>query len=136
LEVFWRSHNPARRAGSQQYKAALFVHDVRQRELAEASKAALAAQKSAAIQTEILPASTFYLAEDYHQKYYLQHAPRLWAEIVKIYPEPAGWINSTAAARLNGYVGRCGTAAALAAEIESFGLSPAAQAELRQLAGR
>jgi peptide-methionine (S)-S-oxide reductase len=119
----------------------VFVHDEEQAALAEASRTRLAGQKSGRffgreVRTEIIPASTFYLAEDYHQKYFLQHSPRLWGEIVNIYREPAGWINSTAAARLNGYVARQGTVAALEADLDRFGLSPAGQDELRRIAGR
>ena len=141
MQIFWDSHNPTGRSWSQQYKAAVFVHDEAQAALAEASKARLAGQKSGRffsreVRTEIIPASTFYLAEDYHQKYYLQHSPRLWGEIVNIYREPTGWINSTAAARLNGFVARQGTVAALEADLNRLGLSPAGQDELRQIVGR
>jgi hypothetical protein len=47
-----------------------------------------------------------------------------------------GWINSTAAARLNGYVGEYASVAQLAEEIESLGLSPPAQAHLWQVVRR
>jgi methionine-S-sulfoxide reductase len=141
LQIFWDSHNPTRRSWGEQYKAAVFVHNEEQAALAEASKVRLAAQKSGRlfsrdIRTEIIPASTFYLAEDYHQKYFLQNTPRLWGEIANIYREPAGWINSTAAARLNGYLGRRGTMVNLEADIDRLGLSPAGQEELRRLVGR
>ena len=45
------------------------------------------------IHTEILPAETFYLAEDYHHKYLVQNTPRLWGDILEIYRDnPMGWI--------------------------------------------
>ena len=72
------------------------------------------------------------MAEDYHHKYLLQHKPRLWAEILEIYRDPADWINSTAAARLNGYIGGYGTMAELDEEIDSLGLSAAGLTELRR----
>ena len=105
LDIFWDSHNPTRGAWSSQYKAALWVHNDQQAELAEASKERIAREKTGKwfnrkIQTEILPAEMFYLAEDYHQKYLAQHAPRIWGDILEIYRNnPMGWINSTAAAR-------------------------------------
>ena len=142
LGIFWDSHNPTRRAWSTQYKAALWVHNEQQVELAEASKIAIAQEKTGKwfnrnIHTEILPAEAFYLAEDYHHKYLLQNTPRLWGDILEIYREnQMGWINSTAAARLNGYVGGYATMAQLEEEIESLGLSSTGQAELRKIVGR
>jgi methionine-S-sulfoxide reductase len=142
LDVFWDSHNPTQGAWSTQYKAAVFVHDEAQARLAEASKARIAAEKTSRwfnrpIQTEILPAETFYLAEDYHQKYLLQNSPRLWGDILDIYRDDTlGWINSTAAARLNGYVGGYASVAQLAEEINSLGLSSPAQEHLWQVVRR
>ncbi|MCB0167702.1 MAG: peptide-methionine (S)-S-oxide reductase [Anaerolineae bacterium] len=135
LAIFWNSHNPTRGSWSQQYKAAVFVHNDRQLRQAERSKTAISEEKTGRffnrkIHTEIIPASTFYLAENYHHKYLLQHSPRIWADILEIYRRPADWINSTAAARLNGYVGGYSTLAKLEEEIDSLGLSSAAQADL------
>lgn len=47
-----------------------------------------------------------------------------------------GWINSTAAARLNGYVGGYASVAQLEGEIESLGLSAPAQEQLWQVVRR
>ena len=76
LEVFWENHNPTtlNRQGPDvgtQYRSAIFYHTPEQKQLAEASKARLAASGKFArpIVTEITPASTFYKAEDYHQRY-------------------------------------------------------------------
>ena len=142
LDIFWDSHNPTRGAWSTQYKAAVFTHNEAQAQLAEVSKAQTASEKTGRwfnrnIKTEILPAETFYLAEDYHHKYLAQHSPRVWGDILEIYrDDPTGWINSTAAARLNGYVGGYATIDQLEEEIASLGLSDAGQSELRKIAGR
>lgn len=135
LAIFWSSHNPTRGSWSQQYKAAVFVHNDRQLRQAERSKTAISEEKTGrffnrTIHTEIIPASTFYLAENYHHKYLLQHSPQIWAEIVEIYRRPVDWINSTAAARLNGYVGGYASVNQLEEEINSLGLSSVAQAHL------
>ena len=53
-----------------------------------------------------------------------------------IYPDIADFINSTAVARVNGYVGGYGTMAQLEEEIDSLGLSAEGQAELRKIVGR
>ncbi|MCR9117926.1 MAG: peptide-methionine (S)-S-oxide reductase MsrA [bacterium] len=76
LDVFFENHNPTalNRQGPDigtQYRSAVFYHSDQQRELAEAAKAKWEASKkfSKPIVTEISPASEFYLAEEYHQKY-------------------------------------------------------------------
>lgn len=76
LEVFWRHHDPTtmNRQGPDvgtQYRSAIFYHSPAQKEAAEKSKSLL--EKSGIfkrpIATEITPASEFYRAEEYHQKY-------------------------------------------------------------------
>ena len=76
LDVFWENHDPTtlNRQGpdvGEQYRSAIFFHDADQEREARASKEAL--EKSGRyrrpIVTQILPASTFWRAEDYHQQY-------------------------------------------------------------------
>jgi len=83
LEVFWRNIDPTtlNRQFSDygtQYRTAIFYHDEEQKRLAERSKEQL--QKSGTfnkqIVTEITPASAFYKAEEYHQKYYIKNPIR------------------------------------------------------------
>jgi len=78
LRVFWESHDPTQgmRQGNDagtQYRSGIYVSDEAQRQLAESSRAAYQARLTEAgldaITTEILPASEFYYAEDYHQQY-------------------------------------------------------------------
>ena len=75
LEVFWRNIDPLTPnrqfcdAGSQ-YRSAIFFHDETQKRLAEESKLAKSKQFDKPIVTEIVPASRFYRAEDYHQDFY------------------------------------------------------------------
>ncbi|MGE5279242.1 MAG: peptide-methionine (S)-S-oxide reductase MsrA [Deltaproteobacteria bacterium] len=76
LDVFWRQIDPTDPDGQfadrgPQYRTAVFYHDEEQRRLAEASRAALAASGrfDKPIVTEILPFTSFYPAEPYHQEY-------------------------------------------------------------------
>ena len=76
LDVFWSAHDPTtlNRQGPDfgtQYRSAIFYHDEEQKPSAEASKQRLDASGRfrRPIVTEITPASTFWRAEDYHQKY-------------------------------------------------------------------
>ena len=133
LDIFWRSHTPTLPPYSTQYKSAIFYHGEEQRILAEASRAEYEAEFDAKVYTGIIPAARFYPAEDYHQKYYLQNTPELRAEFEAMYPDINGFVNSTAAARLNGYVAGYGDEAVLRAELEDYGLSEAGKAKLLEL---
>lgn len=130
LKIFWAVHDPTVKCSSKQYMPVIFTHDPDQKALAEQTKAAEAAKRGREIHTEIRPASTFYLAEDYHQKYYLRGEASLYKEMEHHYPNVEDLVRSTAAARLNGYIGGYGTLAALEAEIDSLGLTPAGRAKL------
>jgi peptide-methionine (S)-S-oxide reductase len=83
LRAFWRNIDPTVRnrqfcdVGSQ-YRTAIFYHDVEQKRLSEASKAALERSKpfSGPVVTEIVEAGEFYPAEEYHQDFYLKNPVR------------------------------------------------------------
>jgi peptide-methionine (S)-S-oxide reductase len=130
LEVYWASHSPTSRPWSRQYASVIFYHDEEQRRLAEESRDRQEAELGGPVYTEIVPYTEFYLAEGYHQKYQLRHDRALMVEFRAIYPDEADFINSTAAARVNGYVGGNGTLAELQAIVEDLGLSPEAQQKL------
>ena len=133
LELFWASHNPATRPRSRQYASIIFYHDDEQKRLAIETRDQQAARNGGLSYTEILPMSDFFLAEAYHQKYRLQQVPDLMAEFRAIYPNEVGFVNSTAAARVNGYLGGHGTQAALQTELHDLGLSPAGEAKLTEI---
>jgi peptide-methionine (S)-S-oxide reductase len=76
LDVFWNAHDPTQvnRQGPDfgtQYRTVIFYHTPEQEQEARASKEAL--EKSGRfkrpVATQIVPAETFYRAEDYHQQY-------------------------------------------------------------------
>ena len=76
LKVFWENHDPTQlnRQGpdwGSQYRSAIFFHTPEQQTAAQASKESLgqARRYSKPIVTQIVPAVTFYAAEDYHQQY-------------------------------------------------------------------
>jgi peptide-methionine (S)-S-oxide reductase len=85
------------------------------------------------IQTEILPFDTFYLAEDYHQKYQLRQRRQLMAEFKAMYSRNIDFVNSTAAARVNGYIGGHGKPEEIAANIENLGLSATGRKRLLEM---
>lgn len=77
LNNFWRNIDPEDDIGQfsdkgSQYLTAIFYHDNEQKRLAEESKQKLerSGKFKKSIATKILPAETFYKAEEYHQDYY------------------------------------------------------------------
>jgi len=77
LETFWNSHDPTtlNRQGpdvGEQYRSVIFFHNAEQEAAARASKERLqnSGMYEKSVVTQIVPASQFYKAEEYHQKYY------------------------------------------------------------------
>ena len=77
VSIFWRQIDPTDPDGQfadkgSQYITAIFYHNETQKQDAEASKEAIIKQNifNGTIVTKIIPASIFYIAEDYHQQYY------------------------------------------------------------------
>ncbi len=80
LEIFWRNVDPTTQNQQfadhgTQYRTAIFYHDEEQKRLALASKEKLAksGKFKGPIVTEIVAATTWYPAEDYHQSYDLKN---------------------------------------------------------------
>jgi peptide-methionine (S)-S-oxide reductase len=83
LDVFWRNIDPTTPDRQfcdkgTQYRSAIFYHDEKQKRFAEESKAKLEKSKpfKEPIVTEIVPASEFYAAEEYHQDFYQKNPIR------------------------------------------------------------
>ncbi len=83
LDTFWNSHDPTQlnRQGPDfgtQYRTVVFYHTPEQEQTALQSKEALgnSGRFSRPIVTEIVPAQTFYRAEDYHQQYLAKRGVR------------------------------------------------------------
>ena len=78
VDAFWELHDPTQvnRQGwdvGTQYRSAIFVHTPEQAELAAESKARAQARVPRPIATEIVPAATFWPAEEYHQQYFVKN---------------------------------------------------------------
>src|SRR5438128_2272701 len=75
LEVFFAMHDPTSldRQGNDsgtQYRSVIFYHSDEQRRVAQELMAELNGEFSRPIVTEVRPAETFYIAEEYHQEYF------------------------------------------------------------------
>ena len=127
LEVFWGSHNPTIKSFSRQYRNAIFYMTEEQRMQAEQSRELLERTKNRPVYTAIEESGIFYPAENYHQKYYLRRLDKLIGEFKQIYPDDDQFIASTAAARINGYLGCNGKPEELKRDVGLFGLSVVTQ---------
>src|SRR5437016_12438474 len=115
-------HNPCRTTWSRQYMSAIFYDGEEQKKTILAGKARMEEKLGKTVKTAILPLGKFFLAEDYHQKYELRCNADLMKEFASIYPDAKDFVNSTAAARVNSYIGGNGTQEQLKKEIDLLGL--------------
>ncbi len=83
LDVFWRNVDPTTPNAQfcdhgSQYRTAIFYHNETQKQLIDESRERIDVSKTfpESIVTEVLPASAFYIAEDYHQDFYTKNPIR------------------------------------------------------------
>ncbi len=89
LEIFWKSHDPTtlNRQGADvgtQYRSVIFYHSDEQKQIATKYKEELNKTKAFdnPIVTAIDKASTFYVAENYHQDYYIKNGEQPYCKLV------------------------------------------------------
>jgi peptide-methionine (S)-S-oxide reductase len=89
LAAFWQSHDPTtlNRQGADvgtQYRSVVFYHNDEQKKEAEFYKQNLTQENAFGkpVVTEITAASTFYIAEDYHQNYYNENGSAPYCQFV------------------------------------------------------
>ena len=89
LEVFWKSHDPTtlNRQGADvgtQYRSVIFYHSDEQKEIAEKYKAALNKDNAFGkpVVTVIVKAEPFYVAENYHQDYFIKNGELPYCRLV------------------------------------------------------
>jgi len=133
LDVFWASHDPRERPWKRQYMSAIFTRNDGQRTLAVWARNREAARRNGKIYTEIVPATRFYLAEEYHQKYMLRGRSELLKEYEAMYPSFGDFLASSAVTRVNGYVAGNGTCDNLRRELDGLGLSPEGRRRLEDI---
>jgi peptide-methionine (S)-S-oxide reductase len=130
LGMFWQLHDARRPAYSEQYASLVLAQDEEQLAAARAFRDRLAVRAGSPLTTRIAPLEVFTPAEDYHQKYRLRSDRALAAEFRAMLPDQTAFRESTAAARVNGYMGGGGSPDDLAAEIDLYGLSEAGRERL------
>jgi len=130
VNIFWEYHNPTYKNMSTQYANILFYHNEGQKEVAEETREKLSQELEKDIFTQIRDIDRFYPAEDYHQKYILRRNSIFVNELKDFYPQPDDLRDSTAAARLNGYLAGHGTAEEVQRVADKLGLSSKAKERL------
>ena len=131
LELFWTSHDPTRSAWKTQYASLILAHDDGQLAAARESAERLVGTVGRSVTTRIERLERFWIAEDYHQKYYLKNDRLLYNEMRAVFPAEKDLVDSTAAARVNGYLYGSASCMQLERELPELGLSDRASGHLR-----
>lgn len=134
LNMFWSAHNPRKKSlfRDRQYMSLLIYNNQQQHETALRSKEMWEKELGGPIKTEFQEASTFYQAEDYHQKYFLKRFPRAVKALESVYPTARQLTDSTVAARMNGMVRGSGKTAELKKELLTWNISEQEKTQLLQ----
>jgi methionine-S-sulfoxide reductase len=131
VDLAFASHNPVWPAHKRQYESIVLPHNDDQLGVARERAARAASILGRPLATRIEPLKRFWLAEDYHQKYSLRNDHVLAGEFSAMFcGDETAFRESTAAARVNGYVSGDGARSQLAREIEFLGMSDTARARL------
>ena len=104
LELFFEYHNPTRQSMTKQYMSVIFYHDDDQYKKAIEVRDRVEQERNIEILTEIMPYEKFYLAEFYHQKYYLQGFDYAMEILKERFPTPQEFLESPEVTKLNGKI--------------------------------
>jgi peptide-methionine (S)-S-oxide reductase len=108
----------------------VLAHDDDQRAVAERTRDALAERTGKSVETPVEDYHGFTLSEDYHQKYELRSTPVVSDELEAILGD--AFVDSTVAARLNGFVAGHGDADQREALLAALDLPPAVLSEVHR----
>ena len=133
LQVFFSSHNPTWPSPIRQYASAVMVHNKEQERLAREAIEGAGGIFGKKVSTELLPYTEFTRAEDYHQKYYLRNTAALMDQNKGRFPYEGTFTDSTAVARVNGYIGGNGTTEQLERERDELGINSETVEALRDI---
>jgi len=120
LETFWEKHSPTYE-GDTQYMSVIFYHNEEQHKLALETKAQQEKKLKVKLFTQIRPIVTFFVAENYHQKFYLRGNAQIKS---KIQFTDSEMIHSNIATKLNAYVAGYETVGIPEDIIRKLGLAP------------
>jgi len=130
LDVFWSNHDPRTSSGKRQYRSVVLANTESQQVAAERRRDATADRLGTSIATAVERLERLSPAEDYHQKYELRSTPVLGDELVDRCGDAL--VDSTVAARLNGFVAGYGDEDQHSALLADLELPPAVLSEVQR----
>ena len=133
LAVFWADHDPTYRSSSRQYQAFVFVKGDAQARVAQASLADVASRDKGACRPRSSSSTRSGPPRTTTRSTRSATTALLMAELHAMYPDETAFRESTAAARINGWLGGSGTLASFRAISKDLGLSDRARAHLETL---
>ncbi|XP_006824915.1 peptide methionine sulfoxide reductase-like [Saccoglossus kowalevskii] len=119
LDIFWKTHDPTEWNKSQ-YKSAVYAHDEEQEIWAQETLLEEQKNYGSKVVTDVLPAGTFYDAENYHQKYFLRFHDNL---LQSLGMGDGELLTSYRASRLLGYITGNGSVEEFNKEVKNLALS-------------
>jgi peptide-methionine (S)-S-oxide reductase len=134
LAEFFAGHDARARSYSVQYRSAIFYRNDDEWAAAERAIARVQDALGGRVRTVVEPLMRFWIAEGYHQKFRLRGHPAIAAEMRALFPDERAFVDSTAVARLNGWLDGWGSAEQIERELPLIGLGAAAQEEIRRFA--
>ena len=126
VELYSGSPNVRRKPWKRQYRNVFFYRDEAQRAVVQAVLG------KTGFEVDIEPFRSFTRAEDYHQKYHLQQSDLL-VQYHGVFKDFRGFTDSTAVARVNGYLGGRTPAASIESQLSKLGLNSEGQKLLLKL---
>jgi methionine-S-sulfoxide reductase len=130
--LFWENHDPGTGSYKRQYDKILFYENSKQEMVAKESLGNVSSDTEGQVYTRVEKLENFYPAEDYHQKYRLRNNSRYLNELKQYYGKPDALRDSTAAARLNGYLASYGSAKDVKENLGKLGLSEETRSDLKE----
>jgi len=121
VELFCRRHGPGAKRRKSQYQWAFWFHNNEQAESIHSAQQRVAREAGVGFDIHVAPVLPFYRAEDRHQKHRLQHS-QLMAQFRTMYPNFQDFVDSTAAARVNGLLSGKGDPSLQADELADYGI--------------
>lgn len=104
LDIFFASHSYNIPIYNNQYKSLVLYTETREYDIIMEKIDEINQAKHDDVYTEVIKLDRFYLAEKYHQKFYLQNTMDIMMEFEKRYPKFKNFVDSTNAAHVNGYI--------------------------------
>jgi methionine-S-sulfoxide reductase len=133
LEVFWEHQRERRIGSSSQYRTMILVHDADQQAAALAMIDRLENERGDSLPIPVVPLGTFTRAEERHQKFHLQSRRALrvvFDELLVRYACFGEFVDSTVAARVNGFAAGAAPSGWINAHLAALGLSEDAASAL------